>query len=174
MRALFVCTGNICRSPFAERFTQHWAQVNGAVDLSASSAGTRAVVGGAMEPHAARMLTQFGGTAAGFAGQQLTARHVNAAQIVLTMTQSHRDYVLKLAPAAMLRTFTLTEAARICEKTQILAVRDIATARTRVPSAIDAPDIEDPYRKPYEVFDRVCRQIAAELDIVLGALRATL
>ena len=40
---LFVCTGNICRSPTAERLARAFADEHGLGDLTASSAGSRAV-----------------------------------------------------------------------------------------------------------------------------------
>src|SRR4051812_49795210 len=53
-RVLFVCTGNICRSPFAEILTRHLlrGQLGGrdADAFDVSSAGVAAVVGSAMHP----------------------------------------------------------------------------------------------------------------------------
>src|SRR4051812_32932148 len=53
-RLLFVCTGNICRSPFAEILTRHLlvgrlgGRVAGRFEIS--SAGVQAVVGSPMHP----------------------------------------------------------------------------------------------------------------------------
>jgi Low molecular weight phosphotyrosine protein phosphatase len=53
-RLLFVCTGNICRSPFAEILTRHLlrGRLGGraAAAFDVSSAGVAAVVGSAMHP----------------------------------------------------------------------------------------------------------------------------
>jgi len=60
VHVLFVCTGNICRSPTAERLTCAFATEHG-LGLDASSAGTRAVIGYGMEPTAAEVLRSMGG-----------------------------------------------------------------------------------------------------------------
>ena len=51
-----VCTGNICRSPTAERLAAAYAVQNGNPDITASSAGTRAVIGHPIHPDAAVVL----------------------------------------------------------------------------------------------------------------------
>ena len=75
------------------------------------SAGTRAVVGSAMDPASARVLQELGGNPEGFRARQLTDQLAAAADLTLTMTRDHRRDVLGRAPRAMSRTFTLREAA---------------------------------------------------------------
>src|SRR4051812_10984921 len=72
---LFVCTGNICRSPVAERVAR--AFLDAALGAEAAcihlgSAGTRAVVGSGVHPDSAAVLAGLGGKPAGFAARQLT------------------------------------------------------------------------------------------------------
>ena len=61
VRILTVCTGNICRSPVAERLLQ--AGLNQAVPggFVVASAGTRAMVGEPMQPISADIVRTFGG-----------------------------------------------------------------------------------------------------------------
>ncbi len=113
MHVLFVCTGNICRSPTAERVTRAFAVKHGLSRLTASSAGTRAVVGYGMEPTAAEVLRTLGGDPKGFRARQLSPANVDDADLILTMTTRHRDKVLAASPRAMRRTFTLLEAGRL-------------------------------------------------------------
>ncbi len=112
MHVLFVCTGNICRSPTAERLTCAFAAEHG-LGLNASSAGTRAVIGYGMEPTAAEVLRSMGGNPEGFRARQLSPAIVGDADLILTMTTRHRDRVLAESPQAMRRTFTLLEAGRL-------------------------------------------------------------
>ncbi|SFF61624.1 protein-tyrosine phosphatase [Blastococcus tunisiensis] len=118
MRILFVCTGNICRSPMGERLTRaHLDDALGAsaAGISVTSAGTSAVVGREMEPSSAAVLAGLGGNPDGFHARQLTAGMAETADLILTMTRRHRRSVLKLAPRTMFRTYTLREAADLLD-----------------------------------------------------------
>ena len=64
MRILFVCTGNLCRSPVAERLAVAWAgqSLAGSPELArihVGSAGLAAVTGQPMERHSAAVADQF-------------------------------------------------------------------------------------------------------------------
>lgn len=113
---LLVCTGNICRSALAERLGRAWleealADDAGAVQLR--SAGTRAVVDSAMHPDSALVLAGLGAVPGDFRARQLREDLVADADLVLTMTRAHRAEVLRHAPRALSRTFTLREAAEL-------------------------------------------------------------
>lgn len=152
MHLLFVCTGNICRSPTAERLAA-------ALGVGASSAGTRAVIGHPMHPQAALVLAGLGGDASGFVARQLTPAIAGSADLVLAMTAAHRDAVLELAPRQLHRTFTLAEAARLITEFRPAAVGELAGLRPRVPFG-EVPDVPDPIGASAEVFERVGEQIA--------------
>lgn len=170
MKLLFVCTGNICRSPTAERLTAAWAERTDAPHLVASSAGTRAVVGAGIEPTAAQVLSQLGGTADGFTARQLSPAIAGSADLVLTMTESHRDAVLRQAPRQLKRTFTLLEAAHLASVTGPATVAELAAARGRLgrPEAVDVPD---PIGRSAAVFGEVGHLVEKALSELLPQLR---
>ncbi|RVW09318.1 low molecular weight phosphatase family protein [Prescottella agglutinans] len=170
MQLLFVCTGNICRSPTAERLTTAWTARNGTVDLTASSAGTRAVVGSGLEPNAAQVLSTLGGDPDGFAARQLTPAIAGGADLVLTMTESHRDRVLRIAPRQLKRTFTLLEAAHLASVTGPATVAELAAARGTVPRPANA-DVPDPIGQSATVFGDVGGVIDRALLELLARLR---
>ncbi|MCB9409830.1 low molecular weight phosphatase family protein [Mycolicibacterium sp.] len=159
MHILFVCTGNICRSPSAERLAAAIGNENAIPEFRASSAGTRAVIGHPVHPDAARVLEGLGGDAAGFAARQLTANIANDADLVIAMTKAHRDAVLELAPRQLHRTFTLTEAAQLVTEFDPADVKELATLRSRL-RAEQSPDVPDPIGQDQEFFDQVGSQIA--------------
>ena len=66
IRILFVCTGNICRSPSGERLAAALNAQNPITGFRASSAGTRAVIAHPVHPEAARVLADLGGDPADF------------------------------------------------------------------------------------------------------------
>jgi len=168
---LFVCTGNICRSPTAERLAAMFAAEHPAAGLRVSSAGTHAVVGHGLERTAARVLQTLGGDPGGFRAQHLTTAMVDAADLVLAMTEQHRSRVLELSPRAMRRTFTLREAARLVRLTSgelELGARLVA-ARAQHPRGDADDDIGDPIGQDLSTFESVGADIAAALRPVLEA-----
>ena len=75
---LFVCTGNVCRSPAAERLVRRGIDVAvggiaGLSGVTVSSAGTWALVGEPISPPMAALIAGDGADAKGFAARQLTA-----------------------------------------------------------------------------------------------------
>jgi protein-tyrosine phosphatase len=185
---LVVCTGNICRSPLAERLGRARLDLllgaSGVVRLE--SAGTRAVVGSAMDPASARVLEELGGDSAGFVAHQLTDQLAASADLTLTMTRGHRRDVLGRAPRAMSRTFTLREAAGLlellgedlsldgapAERARALVQR-MAGARSLRPSGRE-DDVIDPIGQSAEVHASVGAAVADALLPVLDRFAGVL
>ena len=109
---LIVCTGNICRSPLAEQVLRAKLLAAGA-RVTVSSAGTRAVVGGAMTPEATALAVQLGSDVTDHTPRQLTANMLAEADLVLTATRDHRRDVVTLFPKVTRYTFTLNQFARL-------------------------------------------------------------
>jgi protein-tyrosine-phosphatase len=117
-RLLYVCTGNICRSPFAQFHTRFllgarlgpWAHA-----FAVHSAGVSAVRGHGMHEDTRPLLASRRDhpDVAAFAARQLPDRDVLLADLVLTMTREHRSTVLGDVPRALPTTFTLREFARL-------------------------------------------------------------
>nr|WP_308214681.1 low molecular weight phosphatase family protein [Mycolicibacterium bacteremicum] len=164
-----MCTGNICRSPTAERLA---AANSSTVDaaITASSAGTHAVIGHPVHPHADKVLRDLGGDPDGFVARQLTGKIAAGADLVLTMSRAHRDAVLELAPQRLNRTFTLAEASRLVTEMDAQSVRDLALLRPHL-SADETLDIPDPIGQSPDVFASVGRQIAELLPPILELCR---
>ena len=170
LHILFVCTGNICRSPIAERLAAAYAARCQVPELRTSSAGTRAVIEHPIHRDAALVLEKLGGDVSNFAARQLTSRIASDADLVLTMTQAHRDAVLELAPRQLHRTFTLTEAARLASEDSAQKVADLAALRPHM-AAHEVQDISDPIGRSTEIFEMVGSQIADLLPPILALCR---
>lgn len=164
---MFVCTGNICRSPTAERLALRLAIEQQISSFSASSAGTHAVVGHRMHDSAARVLTKLGGSSRDFSARQLTKRVAGDADLVLTMTRAHRDAVLELAPSKLHRTYTLAEAATLVTKLDATTPVDLSTLRSLLP-ATEQMDIIDPIGQTDDVFETVGETILHFLGPVVS------
>lgn len=167
MNILFVCTGNICRSPVGERMLQNLGDARG-LQLQVSSAGTRALNGMEMHPESARILRARGIDPANFRSSMLTEDAAEQADLVLGMTREHRAFARQLAPARWKRMYALREIASVANP----AMGDETTDRneTRIGPADARLDIYDPIGKSSETFDKVGDAIAQSMEGVLAWL----
>lgn len=177
-RILVVCTGNICRSPAGHLLLQH--HLGDTVEVT--SAGTHALVGQPVDPQMAALLPPGIG-AEGFAARQLTPALLRDSDLVLAMTKEHRARAVELFPAAVRRSFTFRELARIVglQGSFQPAATPAEFLRAAVPVAgklrhraraaePGADDVVDPYRRDDSVFVAVHDQIdAAARDIARAA-----
>lgn len=168
LHVLFVCTGNICRSPIAERLAAAYGARLQIPGFITSSAGTRAVVGHPVHDDAARVLEKMGGDTSHFAARQLTPRIASEPDLILTMTRAHRDTVLELAPQRLRTTFTLDEASRLASGPEVLDLADLAAHRPHVAGHRDIPD---PIGKDPKFFANVGSQIAERLTPLMELFR---
>ncbi|MBT2231274.1 low molecular weight phosphatase family protein [Nonomuraea sp. NEAU-A123] len=177
-RILFVCTGNICRSPLAERLARSALGPS----FQVTSAGTHAEPGKEMNERTRRTLLRLGGDPSGFVSRPLTTEVVAAADLVLTATSAHRAESVTMHLPAAGRTFTIVEfgaLTRAVAPTAITchhdAVRrahalvdEVRTLRGLVP--VDRPDILDPMggtRWHHRVAGRrIARSLAVPLQLL--------
>jgi protein-tyrosine phosphatase len=126
-RILFVCIGNICRSPTAEYVLR---QRLGDRDMEITSAGLGALVGHPVERHAMSLLTKHGMDASSHRARQLEVGMLRDAELVLAMERRQLASIARLAPESSGKLFLLDK-------------------------WLDAGDVPDPYRQPREVFENV-------------------
>jgi len=96
---LFVCMGNICRSPSAEAVFKHKAQAQG-LSLTIDSAGT--VGGHAKEKpdhRAQKMGAERGYSFDGIKARKVTVRDFDDFDLILAMDNANLDDLHKIAPA---------------------------------------------------------------------------
>lgn len=187
VRILTVCTGNICRSPYAHLALQHGLDAVRPGAFEVASAGTHAMVGNPVDPGSAGILDWRGVDSSAFAARQITERMLDDVDIVLPLEVAHRKIVLSYSPRHLKRAFTLKELARLLDSadarepwTQRLAglttpeerwaalPSHLARERGLSRAADGEDDIADPYRRPQEVFDRM----AAEVDTAVERIVA--
>src|SRR5436190_6765370 len=145
---LFVCTGNVCRSPMAEGLFRN--AVRGRRPFRVMSAGVGAVDGQPASDHAVRALHQLGIDISNHRSRHLTWESVSEADYIFGMTHSHVDAIMLLYPQAAEKTFLLRE----------------------FDETLDAyeNDISDPIGGSYDVYcncrDQIEQGIAAMLKFV--------
>jgi protein-tyrosine phosphatase len=141
---LLVCTGNTCRSPMAEVLCRKMIADRLGCDPSEvgdrgvmiMSAGISAMMGARPSPEAVSVLAKLGLPLADHESQPLTAQLVQHADLIWTMTRSHRQAIVSQWPEASSRTSVLG----------------------------DEMDIADPIGGPIEYYEKSAEQIQAALS----------
>lgn len=141
---LLVCTGNTCRSPMAAETLRHRLAEQLSIDrdqledhgLLVLSAGIAAMTGARASPEAVEVMRQRGLDLTRHESQPLSDRLVRFADLLLTMTRSHREAILAQWSRAASRTHVLGR---------------------------DQGDVADPIGGPIEVYRRCADQIDAFL-----------
>jgi protein-tyrosine phosphatase len=144
MRIVIVCTGNTCRSPMAEAIMRRLVAERLACKpeeiesrgVTIESAGVSAAAGGCAAPEAVETMRQRGLDISRHETQPLTDKLVRYADVMLTLTSSHRQHIIRRWPEAASRTLTLR---------------------------VDERDIEDPIGGPPEVYQQCALQIEDSL-----------
>lgn len=169
MSILFVCQGNICRSPAAERLLRRELADIG--DVPVVSAGTNAMVGNPIDPPMVALLQTTGADTTDFSATQLNEQLIEAAELIITMTRRQRSVVVSLVPQALDRTFTLRELTRLTQQADAFAsVPDLSRIRSTIDLDPDDFDVADPYRRGPQEYQTAFEQIRSCIAAVAGWL----
>lgn len=103
-KVIFVCTGNTCRSPMAEAVAKKLWEGKAEVISRGLGAG-----GMGITKYAADVLAEKGFDAGEHISASLTAEEVAAADLVLTMTESHKRVISDALPQFAYKVHTLCE-----------------------------------------------------------------
>jgi len=153
IRVLFVCTGNICRSPTAEGVFRHLVETAGlAAAFEIDSAGTDAYHAG--DPPDARAIKTARDNGVEIADQrarQVTVADFDNYEYIFAMDRGHLTALQSLAPAGSLAHITLFMA----------AAEDAA------------PDVPDPWYGGEDAFRQVYAMIEKGARAILDNIRGT-
>jgi glycine hydroxymethyltransferase len=104
---LFVCTGNICRSPIAEGLFRRLT--GNRKDIEVTSAGVHAVRGQPPSVYAVEVCAEEGANISDLRSQPLTGGLIEQATHIFAMTGAHVETIQTLFPQSAEKTFLLRE-----------------------------------------------------------------
>ncbi len=96
-RLLFICTGNICRSPMAEGLARHYANSRSR-EVEVRSASQMGLKGHPAEPNAVKVMAEIGIDISEHRSQAMTPEILNWADYILVMEAQHSREARKRAP----------------------------------------------------------------------------
>ena len=155
-RLLFVCTGNTCRSPLAEVIARRHVSERGWSHVEVVSAGVGAFPGSSASEGSARAAARHGLDLSGHSATLLDAELVGRADLILTMSSSHRHRVAELGggeKAAVITSFAAGEE------------HDGEPLAGGVPDPIGGPDEE--YEETFQVLSRLIARSLERLEAVV-------
>ena len=130
MNILFVCTGNTCRSPMASVIAEKILTGH-----KITSAGVAAWIQGPASTFALEAVKELGLDLSGHLSQQLQSEYLDEFDIILTMTEVHRQMVCNMNEQVAHKTYT------ICQFVG------------------DEGDVEDPFGSDLEAYRRCAVQL---------------
>jgi len=109
MKVLFVCTGNICRSPMAEALLRDLLRREGLEGIEVWSAGLHALVGEEAPATSQRLLSQRGIDLSGHRGRQIDRGLIDQADLILVMDRYQLAILESLFPESKGRVLPLRQ-----------------------------------------------------------------
>lgn len=162
VRVCFVCTGNICRSPMAEKVLKRMlaeAGLGQAVEVDSAGTGEWHL-GEPMDERAAAALASAGYEAEGHVARRFQTQWLAERDLVIALDRSHLETLSRLAP-------------EVAGSPKLLLLRSFSGG------AEDGVDVDDPYYgsargfdRTLEVIERSCRGLVEELKAVVEQRRA--
>jgi protein-tyrosine phosphatase len=169
---LFVCTGNICRSPTAEALARRELARHPGIPIQVSSAGSHALEGNPAASRSMLAASARGASLERHVARELTRRRVRAADLVLCMATEHRPFVLSNDRSAADRTFLLATFARVAGGWDWLATSPAGLVALVAEHAReqDGDDIDDPLGQPAEAYAACAERLDGLVSTVIAAL----
>jgi protein-tyrosine-phosphatase len=173
VKILFVCTGNLCRSPMASAVLQRVLSERGCEGIEVASAGTWAETGFSATSEACAVIAERGMDLSAHRSRPLTVDELRTADLVIAMTSVHLREIGSLDPEAGAKTLLLKEIAELSfgepagGDARIRLQRLLAARR---PEWRRALDLDDPMGLPRTSYERCLDEIERAVDVLATAV----
>ena len=94
IKILFVCTGNICRSPMAEGYFRDLCKKNKRNDIDVASAGIFAGDNFSASPEAVKTMSNYSIDISKHKSRQITEELVKLSNVIIVMAKVHKIAIL--------------------------------------------------------------------------------
>lgn len=179
-KVVFVCSGNRCRSPFAEAYLKEAAPFSW---LGIESAGTLELGPAAPPQEMITTAAKFGLDLSKHRARSLQTAQIGDANLVIGMTLEHVAAASVEGGVPPERCFTLVELADLVPHVRFLSTDDaeqdagelVALAHSQrqgAPHSVGQTEIMDPIGGSRRLYRKVASQIKERCDLVARALKA--
>jgi len=93
MRVLFICSGNICRSPMAAGYFLHRVASEGLTDVEVDSAGTLGIRNSRASEEAIEAMAEIGVDISEHRSKGIKAKNLATIDVTLAMSHEHLEYL---------------------------------------------------------------------------------
>jgi protein-tyrosine phosphatase len=176
LKVLFVCTGNVCRSPMAEGFLRHEAARRG-LDIETKSTGTHAWYGRAATIDGRKVMGEFGVPIDDHRTLELDEALVAWSDLIIGMSREHTRDTVRAFPDAERKSWTLKALLELLPSlppyTDTEAWLEAAWAKRDSVTIQGADlDVEDPIGERQSAYRRVATEIQELIERFAAGLEA--
>ncbi|WP_353093709.1 low molecular weight protein arginine phosphatase [Tissierella praeacuta] len=115
MKVLFICTGNTCRSPMAEGILRSMAEKKN-LSIEVESAGISVFTGDSASKNSIMAMKKIGMDISKHKARQIHKEMIDKVDLILTMSKSHKNFIISHFPSSREKIFTLLEYAYKIDK----------------------------------------------------------
>lgn len=156
MNVLFVCTGNTCRSPIAEKILKKIAE-DANIEIDVKSTGIAAIEGHTASKNARTVMKEYG-TEVGHQTKRISKGLLLWADLVLTMTMHHKKILIEQEP-------------RLSDKIHTLKEYIASQSEIKNEQLLPSLDVDDPFGGDLNRYRKTADEIEDSIKILIKMLK---